>query len=163
MGGWPHVPVSHDRLGTGPAGALHLLLLSSWSQPLEDGAVPGGSLLFPSYPQPGDPRRMGVSGAASWPEWVGGWKPEQGGVGNTSCCFRFGFLGFEIETKSQGSASAGAAPFPPGVCISPLLVPGPQSTEARLSGSCWNPCRTLWIIKWAGAGHWEPGLPIKRP
>lgn len=44
-----------------------------------------------------------------------------GGRVGTSGCFWFGFLGFEIETKSQHLASAGAGPF-----LEISLVPAPE-------------------------------------
>ena len=53
------------------------------------------------------------------------------GLGGTSCCFRFGLLEFEIETESWGSVSTGAGKS--------------GFSGARLSRSCWNPCRRFWV------------------
>lgn len=70
------------------------------------------------------------------------------GLGGTSRCFRFGFLAFEIETKSWGSVSAG--------------VGNSGFSGARLSGSCWNLCRRFWVKEGAGAGCRELGHPISQ-
>lgn len=67
------------------------------------------------------------------------------GLGGTSCCFWFGFLEFEIETESWGSVSAGAGKS--------------GFSGARLSRSCWNPCRRFWVKEGVGAGCGSRAIP----
>lgn len=119
-GGCPHVPVSHDRLGTGPAGALHVLLLSSWSQPLEDGAAPPGALFSsPATHSPVTPEGCGPLGAASWPERVGGWEPEQWAWGTLPAAFGLGSWGLKLKLKAKVQPQLEQRPPTP--TLNPLL------------------------------------------
>lgn len=59
------------------------------------------------------PEGCGPLGAASWPEWVGGWEPEQWAWGTLPAAFGLGSWGLKLKLKAKVQPQLEQRPPPP--------------------------------------------------